>query len=101
MNHHLFRLTSEFEVAMENERGQAAEMVLGPGEQTGGPDNVHEDSDQWLFVVSGEGLAIVDGTEVVLGSNTMLLIERGEPHEIRNTGSVPLATVNLYVPPEY
>jgi mannose-6-phosphate isomerase-like protein (cupin superfamily) len=101
MKRHQFRLKSEFETAIENERAQSAEMVLAPGEQTGGPDNIHEESDQWLFVVSGEGVAIVDGTEVDLSANTMLLIEAGEPHEIRNTGSVPLATVNLYVPPEY
>lgn len=101
MKQHLFQLNSEFSVAVENERAQSAEMVLPPGEQTGGPDNVHENSDQWLFVVSGEGMAIVNATEVVLAPNTMLLIERGESHEIRNTGAVPLQTVNLYVPPEY
>jgi mannose-6-phosphate isomerase-like protein (cupin superfamily) len=101
MKHHLFRLEADFEVTLDNERAQAAEMVLPPGGQTGGPDNVHEGSDQWLFVASGEGIAIVNGTEVVLSTHTMLLIERGEAHEIRNTGTVPLATINLYVPPEY
>ena len=29
------------------------------------------------------------------------LIERGETHEIRNTGKEPLRTVNFYVPPAY
>jgi mannose-6-phosphate isomerase-like protein (cupin superfamily) len=29
----------------------------------------------------------------------LLLVERGETHEIRNTGSVPLQTLSVYVPP--
>lgn len=86
---------------MQNERAQAAEMVLEPGESTGGPDNRHEGSDQWLFVVEGEGIAVVDGTEQRLRMHDLLLIEAGEAHEIRNDRQAPLRTLNLYVPPEY
>jgi mannose-6-phosphate isomerase-like protein (cupin superfamily) len=31
----------------------------------------------------------------------VLLIERGDTHEIRNTGRQPLRTLNVYVPPAY
>ena len=58
-------------------------------------------ANQWLYVVAGEGVAIVTGTRVELREGTLLLIERGETHEIRNTGSEPLRTLNLYVPPAY
>jgi hypothetical protein len=30
-----------------------------------------------------------------------VLIQRGDTHGIRNTGDVPLCTLNLYVPPAY
>ncbi|MBV8229453.1 MAG: hypothetical protein JO329_05655 [Planctomycetaceae bacterium] len=30
-----------------------------------------------------------------------MLIQRGETHEIRNTGREPLRTLNVYVPPAY
>lgn len=30
-----------------------------------------------------------------------LLVERGETHEVRNTGTTALKTVNVYVPPAY
>ena len=36
-----------------------------------------------------------------LRAGTLLLIERGTTHEIRNTGRTPLKTLNLYVPPAY
>ena len=30
-----------------------------------------------------------------------MLIQRGDTHEIRNTGEGPLRTLNIYVPPAY
>jgi mannose-6-phosphate isomerase-like protein (cupin superfamily) len=76
-------------------------MVLAPGDCEGGPDNAHRATDQWLFVVSGTGLAIVDGARRRLRAGSLLVIERGERHEIRNTGRTPLRTLNVYAPPAY
>ena len=90
-----------FEVVAGNSRSQAAVMVLQPGETTGGPDNRHRGSDQWLYVASGTGTATVEGQARALQPGALLLIERGEAHEIENTGRVPLETLNLYVPPAY
>lgn len=90
-----------FRVAFANRRAQAAEMVIAPGKAEGGADNRHRGADQWLFVVSGSGFARVEGRRVALGAGTLLLIEKGERHEIRNTGSAPLRTLNVYVPPAY
>lgn len=36
-----------------------------------------------------------------LRPGSLLLIERGERHEIRATGDAPLKTVNFYSPPAY
>ena len=38
-----------FNVLESTSRSQVAEMVLGPKEATGGPDNKHPESDQWLY----------------------------------------------------
>jgi mannose-6-phosphate isomerase-like protein (cupin superfamily) len=90
-----------FDVLFGNDRAQAASMVLAPGQSTGGPTNAHAESDQWLFVHSGSGSATVDGETVALSTGDVVLIERGETHEITNDGDEPLETVNVYVPPEY
>jgi mannose-6-phosphate isomerase-like protein (cupin superfamily) len=90
-----------FAVALRNTRAQAATMVLAPGDTEGGPDNRHRGSDQWLYVVSGTGSATVGRRRQALRSGTLLLIERGATHEIRNTGRTPLKTLNFYVPPAY
>ena len=101
MKHVQLELAREFAVVAGNARSQAAEMVLAPGHSEGGPDNRHRGSDQWLFVVSGEGSATIAGEIHVLRPGTLVLIERGETHEITSNGDEPLRTVNVYVPPVY
>ncbi|MDA8155318.1 MAG: cupin domain-containing protein [Actinomycetota bacterium] len=91
----------QFKVLLGNSRAQAAEMVIAPGNSEGGPENRHENSDQWLYVASGEGEAVVNGEKVQLKTGSLVLIEKGARHEIKNTGGETLRTLNFYVPPEY
>lgn len=90
-----------FRIGIGNARSQCAMMVLAPGQKEGGPDNRHAGADQLLFVVGGSGHATVNGHTLELRIGTALLIEAGERHEISNTGSAPLETLNVYVPPAY
>lgn len=90
-----------FRVVGGTERSQGAFMTLAPGEATGGPDNRHPTSDQWLFVVSGDGHATVEGDRVALEAGDLLLIAAGEGHEIRAAEGAPLVTVSVYAPPAY
>src|SRR5262245_1104470 len=101
MQHKHLQFGQGFRVVLGDDHSQAAQMTLGPGETEGGADNSHRGADQWLFVVGGEGEAIVKGQRVELREGTLVLIQRGETHEIRNTGRGPLRTLNVYVPPAY
>jgi mannose-6-phosphate isomerase-like protein (cupin superfamily) len=76
-------------------------MVLAPGDSEGGPDNRHRGSDQWLFVENGRGVATINRRRYPLEKHSLLLIEKGDLHEIKNTGRSPLVTLNFYVPPAY
>jgi mannose-6-phosphate isomerase-like protein (cupin superfamily) len=95
------RFGQGFRVAFRNRFAQAAEMVLAPGDAEGSADNRHRGADQWLYVVSGSGEAIVGGRRHKLAAGTLILIERRERHEVRNTGRGLLRTLNIYVPPAY
>jgi mannose-6-phosphate isomerase-like protein (cupin superfamily) len=95
------RFAKGFSIGLRNKRAQSATMVIEPGDCEGGPDNKHIGADQWLFVLSGEGQATVGAKKHPLRAGTLLLIERGTTHEIRNTGRTSLKTLNLYVPPAY
>ncbi len=90
-----------FTVVAHTAKSQAATMVLTPGQSTGGADNRHPDADQWLFVISGSGRAVVNGREERLAPGSLLLIEAGETHEIAGSGTEPLVTINIYAPPIY
>jgi mannose-6-phosphate isomerase-like protein (cupin superfamily) len=95
------RFGEGFSVGLRNKRAQSATMVIAPGDCEGGPDNKHVGADQWLFVLAGKGEAILGRQRHSLKAGSMLLIEKGTTHEIRNTGRTPLKTLNLYVPPAY
>jgi mannose-6-phosphate isomerase-like protein (cupin superfamily) len=95
------RFGQGFRVVLGNARSQAAEMVLPPGKAEGDAHNRHRGADQWLYVLSGTGVAKVNKRRHALKAGSLLLIEHGDEHEVRNTGRGLLKTLNFYVPPAY
>ena len=95
------RFGKGFRVVFGNRNAQAAEMVLVPGDSEGSPDNRHRGADQWLYVISGHGSALVNGKRMAIGAGTLMLIQPKDRHEIRALGKEPLRTLNIYVPPAY
>ena len=94
---------SFFKVLASSESAQAAMMVLRPGQKSGEEiENEHPNAEQWLFVVSGTGTAHVGKRRVPIADHSLLLVEKGEAHQVENTGRRrPLITLNFYVPPAY
>ena len=93
---------SMFTVLHATRSVEAAMMTLKPGQSTSDePENEHPRCEQWLFVLSGSGRAVVGKRRVDIKENSLLLIEKGEPHQITNTGRTPLVTLNFYAPPAY
>lgn len=97
----------KFIVVAGTRAAQAAMMTLQPGDTSDSEtSNEHPDSEQWLFVLSGTGAARVGKRKnsvrsVAIKANSLLLVEKRELHQIKNTGRLPLVTVNFYVPPAY
>ena len=100
MHHFKIAPKEGFHVVARTKKSEVATMVIAPGDKEGGPDNKHK-ADQWLYVLSGTGEAIVEGHSISLSEGILLEIEAGEKHEIKNTGTTPLKTINFYAPPEY
>jgi mannose-6-phosphate isomerase-like protein (cupin superfamily) len=81
---------------------QAAMMTLAPGKSSSDePVDEHPKAEQWLFVVSGSGVAIGKSSRIAIREGSLLLIQKNEPHQIKNTGRKPLVTINFYSPPAY
>jgi mannose-6-phosphate isomerase-like protein (cupin superfamily) len=90
MKRKVLRFGEGFRVMFGNRRAQAAEMTLAAGAAEGGPGNRHRGSDQWLFVLSGAGVAVVNNTRYPLRAGTLLLTEHGDTHASRSA-TVPTA----------
>ncbi len=95
------QMKSGFDVKQTEKNSQVATMVLKSGETTGGPDNKHEGIDQWMYIMSGKGEAIINGEKVTFNKGDLILIEAGDYHEIKNTDHNDLQTLNFYSPPAY
>jgi mannose-6-phosphate isomerase-like protein (cupin superfamily) len=86
---------------------QAAMMTLRPGGTSDDePSNEHSGSEQWLFVISGSGEAKIGKRRgqlrrVELEPGSLLIIEKGELHQIVNSAKRALRTINFYAPPAY
>lgn len=93
---------ASFKVLADGQSCQCAAMVLKPGESSSEePENEHPRSEQWLYVISGTGKAKVGRSRAKLAAGSLLLIEKGEPHQITATGTAPLMTINFYAPRAY
>lgn len=95
-----------FDVLVATRGAQAAMMTLRSGGASDDqPSNEHPQCEQWLFVLSGRGEAILGegraARQVCLAENSLLVIEKGELHQIKNTGRKLMRTLNIYVPPAY
>lgn len=96
------RHRSKFRVLETTRSAQAAMMVLRPGQSTGDePENEHPRAEQWLYVISGAGRAVIGNRRLNIAEGSLLLIEKGEVHQIACKGRDPLVTLNLYAPPAY
>jgi mannose-6-phosphate isomerase-like protein (cupin superfamily) len=97
----------EFALLKTTRHLQAAMMTLRPGGTSDDePSNEHASSEQWMLVLSGTGEAIVGKKlgrlrRIKISENSLLLIEKGELHQIKNTGRRNLRTINFYAPPAY
>lgn len=88
-----------FEVLQQTERSQTAVMTIAPG-QDAGPEESHP-GDQVIYVIEGEALIRLSGTEQKAAAGSLLTIPAGTPHHVRNPGRAPLFFVTVYAPPVY
>jgi quercetin dioxygenase-like cupin family protein len=73
----------------------ARRWTLQPGAI--GPERVHGDVDQLLYVVRGTGAAVVNGQEFALGPESILWLEPGEAYHFV-AGSNGLEIIQGYAP---
>jgi mannose-6-phosphate isomerase-like protein (cupin superfamily) len=74
-------------------------MTIPPGGEIG--LETHEDTDQILTFVSGNGAAEVAGKTREVTQGDLVTVPAGTLHNFRNTGPNPLVLYTVYSPPEH
>lgn len=74
-------------------------MKLNVGEEIG--MEVHDTHDQFFRVEQGEAKAILDGVEVMVKEDEVLVVPAGTNHNIINSGDKELKLYTIYAPSEH
>lgn len=78
---------------------QLVTMSLPPREDIG--MEVHPETDQILFIASGKGKALVDGTSADVREGDAVLVPAGAEHNLTNVGTGNLALFAVCTPPHH
>jgi mannose-6-phosphate isomerase-like protein (cupin superfamily) len=87
-------------VIYTSEHGQIVLMRLLPKEEIG--MEVHETTDQFFRVESGEGKVVINGEEHFIKDGTAILVPAGDKHNVINTSEdSSLKLYTIYMPPHH
>jgi mannose-6-phosphate isomerase-like protein (cupin superfamily) len=78
---------------------QIVSMSIAVGDDIG--EEVHQTTDQMLFVVDGKGEAVVAGEKRPLEENDVVFVPAGVKHNIINRGDEALKLFTVYAPPQH
>ena len=78
---------------------QIVVMSIEPGSEIG--EEVHDDVDQTLVFVEGEGEAVLEGASSPVTPGDLVFVPAGTRHNFVNNGGAPLKLWTLYAPPEH
>jgi mannose-6-phosphate isomerase-like protein (cupin superfamily) len=87
------------EVLATGPHSQVVVMSIPAGGDIG--EEVHDDVDQTLVFVEGEGEAILDGVKSAVGVDRLVHVPAGTRHNFVNTGKIDLRLYTIYAPPEH
>ena len=71
--------------------------IIAPGGRTS--SHVHLKEEEPWYIVEGQGLLIVDGHEMKVEKDTVIVVLPGEYHQITNTGQTEMKILWIYTPP--
>lgn len=80
-------------------QSQLVAMSLSAGQDIG--EEVHQNTDQMIFIVDGEGEAILNGEERKMEEHDVVFVPAGVMHNFSNTGDEDLKLFTIYAPPEH
>jgi mannose-6-phosphate isomerase-like protein (cupin superfamily) len=87
-------------VLYTSQHGQVVVMSLLPNEEIG--MEVHETTDQFFRIESGEGQVIINGETFQISDGSAVVVPAGSKHNVVNTsGDKSLKLYTIYMPPHH
>lgn len=86
-------------VIWTGEKHQIVVMCLLPGEDI--PEEVHEDTEQFIMICSGKAEITIDSVSRTLEKGEIADVSPGSLHYVNNVKAKPLKLVTIYSPPEH
>lgn len=74
-------------------------MSIRPGEDIG--EETHEGTDQILFLVDGEGEAVIDDQVSKYEEDDVVFVPAGTKHNFKNTSDEDMKLYTVYSPPSH
>jgi mannose-6-phosphate isomerase-like protein (cupin superfamily) len=87
------------EVVSTGPHAQVVLMSIPPAGEIG--EEVHDDVDQVLVFVEGEGIAVLGGKRSITSPGRLVHVPAGTRHNIVNEGSVDLKLYTVYTEPKH
>jgi mannose-6-phosphate isomerase-like protein (cupin superfamily) len=81
------------------QKSQIVAMCIPVGENIG--EENHPETDQILFFVEGEGVAILNGETKTVEEHDVVFVPAGTKHNFFNRGETELKLFTIYAPPEH
>jgi len=79
---------------------QLVVMSLKPDEEIG--EEVHNDTDQFFRIESGNGYVVLDGKSIPIGDGDTIIVTKGTRHNIKNSSHDKyLKLYTIYSPPHH
>ncbi len=86
-------------VVYTGQNSQLVLMSIPVGGDIG--EETHHDTDQILFLVDGEGMAVIDDQESAFTEHEVVFVPTGTKHNFKNTGDEDLKLYTVYAPPAH
>lgn len=83
-------------VVYTGEKSQLVVMSIPPGGEIG--EEVHPHVEQTIFILSGNGKAVLEGEESELKAGDALVVTPGARHNVLNSGEDHLKIYTIYAP---
>ena len=95
---HVFGAETSVKISSHDSSGAYSVMEATTPVDSGPPVHLHQREDEWWYILEGDYLFEIDGTQLHAGPGDTVFAPRGSRHTFQNVGTTPGKTLVTVVP---